>query len=343
MKIKRQVLVDILAAVKPGLAKKAIVEQSTHFVMTGNEVITYNDRICISHPFKTDFHCSVSAEELYKILVGISHEEIDFEFKDQKIHIKGKGFNAGLATDTGENILKMVGLLDLKEANEIKKPLPVDFIEAITMCMFSASKDLTNPGMACLLVENQYVASTDDLRISEYKMKSKMDCSILLPASSAVELVRFAVDQYVVSKDNAWIHFFGKNGVCFSSRLVEADFPPYSKFLEGFDSSEIKLPDNVKQMVETASVLTEGEISLDKEINIEIKDGLLRVKGQNNIGWIESEIEVNFKNADSIQFGVNPFFMLKIMDHTKSMFYGGNKILFQSGEFKHVIALRIPE
>ena len=62
MKIEREELLKVLSAIRPGLAKKDIVEQATHFIFTGQEVLTYNDQICISYPFETDFECSVPAD-----------------------------------------------------------------------------------------------------------------------------------------------------------------------------------------------------------------------------------------------------------------------------------------
>jgi len=342
MKIKRQELVDILAAVRPGLAKKAIIEQATHFIITGNEIVTYNDRVCVSHPFKTDFSCSVSAEELYKILVGISHEEIDIQYKNQKIYIRGKGLDAGLTTSAIDDIVKKVESLKINEAAIQKTSLPENFVEAINMCIFSTSKDLTNVGMTCLLLEDEYIASTDDLRISEYKMKSKIDCSILLPVVAAIELVRYNIKEYCLI--DSWVYFFDASNTCFCARLVRADFPEYKPFMEGFNDQKIQFPDNIIQMIETTSILASGETEQDKEVEIEIVKGMLKIKSKNNIGWIENEIEISNANFDnSIQFAINPFFMAKIMNHTKTMFYGGNKALFQSGEFRHVIALRAQE
>jgi DNA polymerase III sliding clamp (beta) subunit (PCNA family) len=340
MKIDRQKLVDILTAVKPGLAKKAIVEQSTHFIMTGEEILTYNDQICILYPFKTDFTCSIVAEEFYKILSGISQKEIDLSFKGEKLHIKAEGLDAGLSTDTGEDIMDIVRVLDLDKVKKKKTDLPADFMGAITLCMFSASKNAAaNPSLTCLFIEDEWIVSTDGHRISEYKMKSIMDCSILVPAAAAMELVKFNVKKYAIGA--GWIFFFTSDGIAFCSKLVVGEFPDYANVMKDFDKTEIVLPKDIKQMIATSSVLAAGELDQDRQIKIEIEKNKFRCRGQNEQGWVQSEKKFEYK-GDDISFSINPFFLDKILDHTKSMFYGENRVLFKDKSFKHVIALMRP-
>ena len=62
---------------KPGLAKKEIIDRSTHFVFSGSEVLTYNDQICISHPLKLDFVCSVPADDFFRIITNMDGDTLD--------------------------------------------------------------------------------------------------------------------------------------------------------------------------------------------------------------------------------------------------------------------------
>ena len=97
MKVKKSELVDALSKVKPGLAKKEIVEQATHFIFSQGEIITFNDQISIMHPFDCDFDFSVKGEEFFKIVSGITEEEIDLSLKDNTLHIKSKTINIRMA------------------------------------------------------------------------------------------------------------------------------------------------------------------------------------------------------------------------------------------------------
>ncbi len=53
MQIKREELMDVLVRVKPGLANSEIIEQSTHFIFDKDTIRTYNDKITITHSFKS--------------------------------------------------------------------------------------------------------------------------------------------------------------------------------------------------------------------------------------------------------------------------------------------------
>lgn len=339
MKLNRQKFIDILSLLRPGLSKKAIVEQTTHFVFTGKEVVTFNDQICIAYPFKTDFTCSVPAEEFYKILSGITVDDIELIFEKDKLNIIASDINAALATDTGEMVIGKVKNLGIEKALKKKVDLPEDFIEALSMCMFSASKDATRPELTCLMIEDQYIASTDSYRISEYKMKASTNCFVLIPAISVVDLVKYNIKSFYTDEKESWVYFFTKENLVFCSRIIVNDYPDYIKHLKGFTGEEIKLPKDMKRIIATSSILAEGEFDSDKEIDVEIVKNKLRCRGQNSKGWISSSTKIEY-NGDKILFTINPLFLDKILDHTTSMFYGEGKVLFKDKSFKHVVSLK---
>ena len=76
MKIATSKIKEALAIVKPALANKEILEQTTSFAFLNGRVVTYNDEISISHPFESDFEGAVKAEELYGLLSRTTKEEV---------------------------------------------------------------------------------------------------------------------------------------------------------------------------------------------------------------------------------------------------------------------------
>lgn len=337
MQIERNKLLNALTAIKPGLSKKDIIEQATHFIFTGEDVLTYNDRICIIYPFATDFSCSIPSEEIYKILSSINDEFLDMSFVDKNIIIKGKKIKASLTTDTGEQILERVNILSHNKAIKKKAKLPKDFIEAITLCMFSSSKDATRPALTGVLIDGQYIASADGFRISEYKMESEIDADeIILPTSSVVELIKFKPLYFYI--DKSWAYFINENNAIFCCMTISDNFPDYTKFFKGFEKNEIILPKDTKQMIETVSVLADGDFDLEKEIAIKLENNQLSCKGQNVKGWITNNSKIEYDKG-IIEFIINPIFFAKILDHTSTMFLGDGKILFKDQSFKHTISL----
>lgn len=337
MKVDRQKLIDILSKIKPGLAKKQIIEESTHFIFTGEDVLTYNDNICIIHPFKTDFKCSVIANEFYKIITNIEIDEIELYLEENKLKIYADKTKANLITSDGGKIFSMINNFKLNEIMENLIPLQEDFLKGVELCMFSTSKNSSNAILTCISINKDIITSSDDLRISQYKMKNSMNCSILIPAKSIMELIKFPVIDYYIS--DGWIFFSTKEDILFCSRLVSGEYYDCSKFFENIDGVEIDLPKEISKMIEISSIITEGEYDADKLINLEIKDGKIKCKGESSIGWIENEIEINSKST--IKFLINPIFLIKILEYSSKMIYKDNRILFNFDNFKHLMALKV--
>lgn len=339
MKVEREGFLKILTAVRPGLARKQILEEATHFIFTRDDIMTYNDQVCIVHPFETDFICSVSANEFYKIITGINAKEITLELEEGKLKIQGGKTKASLATSTADEIMSMIKALDLGVVMKKLTSLPEDFLQGATLCSFSASKDMTHPALTCLLIEDDLIMSSDDLRISQYQMKKAMDCSVLIPAAAITELVKFPVIDYCVS--GGWVYFATKEDVMFCCRTVDAKYNDYAKYFEGFEGIELDLPADLSKLVETASVLADGEYDTDKLIEIEVEKGKIRCKGSSAIGWIENETDMAFKRAEKIKFAINPLFLINILNHSAKMIYKENRALFDGGNFQHLMALKV--
>ena len=88
MKINKTELQLALEKVKPGLASKEVIEQSTSFAFMGNRVVTYNDEISISHPVKgLEVMGAVKAQALYSFLSKVKRDEIDVEWEENQLGI----------------------------------------------------------------------------------------------------------------------------------------------------------------------------------------------------------------------------------------------------------------
>lgn len=340
MKVNRDKLLSVLWAVKPGLAKKQIVEMATHFVFTKFDLLTYNDQICVAHPFETDFQCSVPSEQFYRIISGITAEEIDLTLDEGKLMIKAGKTKASLVAASGESIIKTVDALDLNSVMDNLRALPEDFIQGVELCLFSAGKDASRPVLTSLLIEDDMIMSSDAIRISQYKMKQAIDCSVLIPASALAEVIKSPIVDYHVTE--SWAFFATADDVLFCCRILAEKPYNYYPFFEGYeDIAPIEFPSDAADVIRTSSTITEGTVDRDKFVEIEISKNKLKVKGESSAGWIESEAEINFKSAEPVKFFVNPEFILKILEHSTKMFYKENRALFVAGEFKHLMALKV--
>jgi len=330
MNIQKTNLLNILRAIKPGLSAKGLIEQSDCFAFTGDMVITYNDRITIGYPFETDFDGAVSANELYKILQEISEEDIDLSVSEKnELVIKSKSTKAKLNLfETKEEIIQTINTRIDKWEN-----LPIDFIEGISLCLFSTSTDMTQGFLTCLNIIEDKIISSDNLRISQFIMSSEME-SFLLPASSAIELVKFDVNKYYLS--DSWAYFKSDSGAILCSRIMSDEYPDVEGLLN-LTGDRFKLPKDVQKAIKTASILAEGDFDIDKRIEITVSKDKIKCVGEREIGWVESEKDISFDGT--IKFGIHPDFFYHVLNKATTAIYNEDKLLFKSGSFKHLVLL----
>ena len=339
MKIKREDLMAVLLAVRPGLAKKDIVEQATHFIFTGKDVVTYNDHICISHPLETAFKGSVEADKFYKILSGIKDERISLKADGNKLMVDSSKTRSALSMIPAGKINEYIDKLSLRTVTKSLKQnrVPSDFIGGLFLCMFSASRDLTHGPLAGVFVSGKNIYSSDDLRISRYEMKVKISEKMLLPAQSVMELVKFPVIYFFLAPKSGWAHFGTKNGVVFSCRLMKDDYPDPSKFF-ATEGRKVTLPKETQAAVKAVSIMTEGIVDADRRVELRVGDGKLTLRGEQEIGWVERDVELKYKGK-SFKTQINPTFLFQVLDKSTTVTIGENKALFESGTFQHVMKL----
>ncbi|MBU0847212.1 hypothetical protein KKH23_08530, partial [Patescibacteria group bacterium] len=139
----RQELLNILDSLKPGLFSKGITEQTTHYLFMEDRIATYNDELCLMVEYPIGFKGSVRAEEFYKLLAKSSAEKVSLDLKEEQLMVKAGKTSFGLAyTEEGQVHEKVRSL----EQDSLKwKPLSKELKEAMVLCSFSASKDMTKP------------------------------------------------------------------------------------------------------------------------------------------------------------------------------------------------------
>ena len=350
MKLVKDELMKALKAVKPGISPKEIIQQATHVMFMGNCIATFNDAISVLYPFKTDFKCSVNGDEFYKVLEGIKESEVEITFEKDQIKINSKKTKAGFSTLVGENekveptvekIMKITG------APKFFRSLPKDFVKGISLCMFSASKDMTSGVNSCVAVKDDKVYSTDRLRLSRFTLSNKVKDEMLIPARDTFDLVKYDVTKYGMSE--GWIHFQTDDGVIFNCRTMKGEYP-FSRIDSFFHEklkNEIKVPNELKEVMINATVLAAGEIDINKMVEVVIEKGKITCKSEKERGWMTKQIDCSYK-GNTVSFVVNPIFMSQVLESatTISVVQGKqypDKCYFTQEGFQHAIALPTPD
>jgi DNA polymerase III sliding clamp (beta) subunit (PCNA family) len=335
MIIEKTTLMNVLESIKPGLAKKGIIEQFTHFVFTGEEVVTYNDEICISHPLKTDFTCSVPAVKLYKTLSGIQgNASVTLKLEEDKFLIltatTKASFNTTVEKDAEERI-KMLGLDQIQEWGR----LPEEFIKGMFLCMFSASKDMTKGVATCVYWKNNCLISSDGIRISKYDLGIETGMNVFIPARSVIELINFDnMNSFRVGEN--WAHFKTDDEVVFSTRIMDGEYPEVESFFKD-EGTRIRLPEDLRAEIGSMMFMTEGMVDFDKKMRIRIEPGKIFCRMEDANDWIEKELETSYKQ-DPIELDINPLFLAQVMEKSTTVRIG-ERATFSRENFKHMLSL----
>ena len=334
MKINKTELLKALEKVKPGLASKEIVEQSTSFAFMDGRIVTYNDEISISHTIgAVGIEGAVQAKELYQFLNRAEADTIEIEQDDNEIKLSAGKAKAGVT-------LKQEIKLPLDELGEFTEwiTLPPEFIMALDFCRFSCSKDMSAPVFTCVHVNARkgVVESTDSCRITRHKIKKSRIPAFLLPASSAHDLVRYGITE--VAQSPGWMHFrTADKKIIFSCRIFADNFPDIGRFLE-IEGQSITLPKTLLPVLDRASVFAQRDYDADEIIQVELAKNAITISANSTAGWFKEELEIKYNEAP-IKFITNPKFLQDMLSKIEDCIIGEAAIKFTGPNWEHAVVL----
>lgn len=349
MKIEKEKLLKILAAAKPGLAKKEFIEQACHFIFTGNEIATFNDQICIIYPFKSDFKFSVQGEEFYKTIESINEEMLEIALDGETVLVNAKKTQAGLSTIVGEKEKVEDRIEFLKKtvsAKKFWKNLPKGFKEGVSLCMFSAMKDLTMKTKCCVAIKENLIVSLDKFRASKYILEEEMEGEpLFIPAKDCYDLVRYEIVKY--GRSEGWAHFSTKDGVVFNCKTMEGEYPwkTIEEIFEPPEFGELEIPKEMQPILQAASVFASDTAEMSKLVEITIDKKKITCKSEKERGWMIKQLDIENKEGVTANLEINCVFFNQILNNS-TRFYMikdskyPDKAAFKSKNFTHLIALR---
>jgi hypothetical protein len=341
MKINKENLQEALMIVKPGLANKEILQQTTSFAFLKGRVTTYNDEISISHPVgDIDFEGAVKAEELYGLLSKLSQKTVDIEIKKEELRISSGRVKAGIQ-------LQSKITLPLKEIpdkwNKIKEP--ERFKKLVTIAAQTCSADMSQPKLTCVSIQKDgTVIGSDGYRLVNCKLEQFPTKDFLIPASSVFELIK--INPTHVQLEESWIHFKNKEGTYFSSRRVNDDYIDPEKIatiLQVKKKKEIEFPSKVLDMLDRVSPFAKRDFTLDESIHVEIDGGkiLLKAQKEDTKSWIKEKASI--KCEESLSFIITPSLFRSILKETRKCILHKDmtKAKFTlKGEWDYIVMLR---
>ncbi len=335
MKVNKESLKKALEIVKPGLASSETIAQTTSFAFMKGCVITFNNEISISHPVpEIDFEGAVYAEELYKLLLKIKHEEVDLSIVDNQVVLKAGRTTAKFTLQT-EIVLPIDEVANM--GNFLK--LPDKFCTAAEFVAPSCATAGSTAVLNCIHVKGDGVEASDNYRICKYGLYENMPIDeFLIPCNNALDVVK--LNPIEIAKGEGWVHFKNEAGTVISSRIVEDNYPDTSH-LFNVSGTEITLPKSLDDVLARAEVF-KGADKLGGSVLITINENQLVVKTQSDFSQFTEDLNMKH-DGKPIIFKVTTGFMRSILAETLTCIVGGNFLKFYGINWTYIVALRSME
>lgn len=309
-----------------------------YIIFTGDGIVSYNDRICVYIRYKSNLECALPAKKFYEIMPKTG--EADIVINEGKLIISTSSTTAKINITHAPDLIESVKSMRLKKKRDWKE-LPADFFKALNMCYPSASKEMNEPAMTCVYINDDIVAATDEVRISEYKMEEGIGEEILIPAKTVQELVLYDnLSKYCVAGN--WIYFTDRTkSRKFCSRLITSEFPEYNENFDFDEKQSLTLPvkDTVEAVRYVSPMALEDEHGFSTMKIIAQKKELKFITNDPDVGEATAVVKLRNKMSKKITIFINPGFLVHIIRDAHSMIIGEDRAKFETDNFTHLIAL----
>ena len=326
MKIKRQELVKALQTIKPGLAAKELIEQSTHVVFKDGVMYSYNDEISVQCAFDAGIQGAVPMASLAAYVGKLQKDEIEVFIEGTELRIKAGRSRAGFT------ISKEIKLpYDSLQIGRKWQDIPDGLLAALKHCRSIVSNDMSTPVMTCLHIAGNEVQATDRYRIIRYEFAGS-DMDILIPGHTITALLSFNPTHCQIKDE--WSHWKNKDNAIMSIRLFTGKFPDISMFM-GKKGASFKLPANIITVLEKADSISNGLSNVDELITINLRSSKLKLSIHNEQGWFEESAKVSY-DGDAIEFQIAIFLLQEILKSTQTGQIADNNLIFKNKDWEYV-------
>jgi len=304
MKINRKQFLAELQSVQSGLAPKEIIEQSSCFVFTGEDVMTFNDDIACTQTSQLKIKGAIKAKTLMSMLEKWVDEEIDVELVENELMIKGARRKAAL-------IMEAEVLLPVDEIELPKnwKDLPPEFADAVHMVKSCAGEDPSNFALSCIHLHPEWMEACDNFQAARYLLDIPVKKPVLVK-QEALKSIK-GLNMLAVSETKNWIHFRNDTDLVLSCRRYLEDYHDITGLLEK-KGTKIPLPDGLKEASEIASIFSSDNKDHNL-ITVRLKEGKMQLKGKGVSGWFTETRKTKYK-GDPLSFAIDPKLLAELVD-----------------------------
>jgi hypothetical protein len=336
MKVDKKLLQHALEVVRPGLADKEIIEQTTSFAFMKDRVVTYNDEISISHPIPgLDLTGAIQADKLYSLLGKLKKDEIEMTLQENEIILECGRVKVSLAI---QSEIK----LPLDDVSKIGKwhDLPDNFLKFMSFAMASCSRDMSQPILTTVHVNKSgFIEASDSNRLTRCQLEKELPVkTFLIPAQSTADIVKLKPTKIAEGKVPGWMHFQTNEGTIMSCRIFNDDeYKDTSPYLN-VEGVEVTFPASIEEVIDRAAIFAKREHVLDESIDIKLEKNRLKIHSECTGSKFDEEINMDYKDIPT-KFSIKPYLLKGILSETKTFILCETRLKFEGQDWLYITAL----
>jgi DNA polymerase III sliding clamp (beta) subunit (PCNA family) len=258
MQIVKSNLLTAMKQALPGVESgNSILDGADTFIFKNGFIYSYNDNISVSVPFVTEKPLvgAIKAKDFYDLIDRFKTDTITIISKDGKWIVKNESARAEL-TLLESSLMEHIEKISPTNPKYVK--LPERFFDGMKICSFNSNRSSLS-GLYC---NENYITSTDEIRINHYKLDGTIVEPFWISDNAAKELLKL---QNIVKycSDKSWVHFCTKDKTVFSCKKLAIDNYPIKSIIDlvesnGLVKGDIKgiLPVGLSDAINRASTLS---------------------------------------------------------------------------------------
>jgi len=301
MKIDRMEVLNKLESLVPGIATKAIIEQSSCFVFNGKQVVSFNDEVACFSDLDIGFQGAVPSVPLLSLFKQLKDKELDITAEDGVLLVKGKRKKAEIVME--QEIL--LAIEEIENPGEWSK-LSKGFSKALELVSKCVSKNESQFILSCINVHKDHVEASDDFQAIRYSVSTKIKDPCLLRGTSAQLVAQFRPRKISVTEN--WIHFMDADGCRFSCRKYLDEFPDISVVLD-VEGPKVKFPSGLQDAITNANIFSSGNV-INNVVNVKLMPKKIRLQGEGAAGKYTEVFKSNY-DGEETEFVIDPFLLLE--------------------------------
>lgn len=331
-KVSREILLQRLESVSPGLTKKEEFQQSDMFVFQKGRVYTFNEELACKHwsKFPKDLEMAVPAKQLMGILRTIPEDDLEVEIEEGLLKIKPKGRKMIRVRIKGEVHLPLEAIEKPGEWTNIDP----DFEKAVLIARSIVDDKDPVPKFRCLHVTPDFVESTDNNRVIRYDCQTGFEREVLVPSKAIAAIAGLGMTQFSLVQN--WVHFKNPDGLIFSCCLEgePEKFPKAGKVLK-IEGSKVKIPKSIISTMDCVRVFA-------NLVQVNFSEGLMSITSDGDHGGFDDAKKVDY-SGEEISFCIKPGNLADLVDKSQQCEVTTNFIKANGGKFVYLMEYQKPE